>query len=107
MKCYSPYERLAVVVGALAALASSCTPAGPPRGQNADAIYVGGPIVTVNDAQPDAEALAVKDGKILAVGTRAEVEKAHKGASTQVVDLGGKTLAPGFVDGHAHFMGFG
>ena len=45
----------------------------------ADTIYTGGDIVTVNDAQPTAEALAVKDGKILAVGTRAEVEQAHKG----------------------------
>lgn len=73
----------------------------------ADAIYTGGPIVTVNDAQPTAEALAVKDGKILAVGARAEIENAHRGDATAIVDLGGRTLAPGFVDGHAHFLGFG
>lgn len=73
----------------------------------ADAIYAGGPIVTLSDAQPAAEALAVKDGKILTVGSKTEVEKAHKGATTKVVDLGGRTLAPGFVDGHAHFLGFG
>ena len=63
--------------------------------------------MTVNDAQPTAEAVAVKDGKIVAVGTRAEVEKAHKGTTTKAVDLRGRTLAPGFVDGHAHFLGFG
>ena len=70
----------------------------------ADAIYVGGDIVTINDAQPTAEALAVKDGKILAVGTRADVEQAHKGASTRVVDLAGKTLLPAFIDGHSHYF---
>ena len=72
-----------------------------------DAIYLGGDILTVNDAQPTAEAVAVKDGKILAVGSRAVVEKAHKGAATQIIDLAGRTLAPGFVDGHAHLLGFG
>jgi hypothetical protein len=75
--------------------------------QAADAIYTGGDIVTVNDAQPTAEAVAVKDGRILAVGTRAEVEAAHKGAATRVVELAGRTLVPGFVDGHAHVLGFG
>lgn len=93
------------VLFAAALLASGCKPPGP--AVVADAIYFGGPIVTVNDAQPAAEALAVKDGKILAVGTSADIEKAHKGATTKLVDLGGKTLAPGFVDGHAHFLGFG
>ncbi len=61
----------------------------------ADTIYTGGEIVTVNDRQPSAEALAVKGGKIVAVGMRADVEKAHKGANTVVVDLGGKALLPG------------
>lgn len=73
----------------------------------ADSIYFGGPIVTVNDAQPSAEALAVKDGKILAVGPRTTVEQAHKAAATKMIDLGGKTLTAGFVDGHAHIGGFG
>ncbi|MBM3274959.1 MAG: amidohydrolase [Alphaproteobacteria bacterium] len=94
-----------LVFGALALLASGCNPPGP--AVVADAIYVGGPIVTVNDAQPSAEALAVKDGKILAVGAKSEIEKAHKGNTTKTIDLGGKTLTPGFVDGHAHFLAFG
>ena len=72
----------------------------------ADRLYVGGTVVTVNDAQPQAEAVAVKDGKILAVGTRAQIE-ALKGPSTVVQDLGGKTLLPGFVDGHSHLSGVG
>ena len=75
--------------------------------QAADTIYAGGDIVTVNDAQPTAEAVAVKDGKILAVGSRADIEQAHRGDTTQMVDLGSHTLVPGFIDGHAHFLGFG
>jgi len=72
----------------------------------ADTIYTGGDIITVNYAQPSAEAVAVKDGRILAVGTRAEVDKTHRGATTQTIDLAGRTLVPGLVDGHAHFLGF-
>jgi hypothetical protein len=74
-----------------------------PPAEAADTIYVGGDIVTVNDAQPTAEALAVKDGKILAVGTKDAVMET-KGANTRVVDLAGKTLVPGFIDGHSHFI---
>ncbi|MGH8248458.1 MAG: amidohydrolase [Gammaproteobacteria bacterium] len=70
----------------------------------ADTIYTGGDIVTVNDAQPTAEALAVKDGKILAVGSRSEIKKSYQGQATAVVDLAGKTLVPGFIDGHSHFI---
>jgi len=70
----------------------------------ADTIYTGGDIVTVNDAQPTAEALAVKDGKILAVGTRAELESSYKGSATVSVDLAGKTLLPGFIDPHSHYI---
>src|SRR5262249_31162909 len=74
------------------------------RAQVADAIYAGGDIVTVYDAQPTAEALAVKDGRILAVGARAEIEKAHKGATTRVVDRVGKPLLPGSLDAHSHYI---
>jgi predicted amidohydrolase YtcJ len=38
----------------------------------------------------------------VAIGTRVDVEKAHKGANTLVVDLGGKALLPGFLDAHSH-----
>lgn len=75
-------------------------------GQLADTIYHGGDIVTVNDAQATAEAIAVRNGKIVAVGSKADVLKL-KGDKTRIVDLNGKTLVPGFVDGHAHFLGFG
>ena len=64
---------LAAVSGVVAAITCGGAPStqsapGPEPAQPADTIYVGGDIVTVNDAQPTAEALAVKDGKIVAVG---------------------------------------
>jgi predicted amidohydrolase YtcJ len=70
----------------------------------ADRIYFGGDIVTINEQQASAEAVAVKSGKIVAVGSRASVEKAQKGSKTQMVDLAGKTLLPGFLDSHSHYF---
>jgi predicted amidohydrolase YtcJ len=69
----------------------------------AETIYIGGNIITVDDRRPVAEALAVREGKILAVGSRADVMKL-KSDGTKVIDLSGKTLLPGFLDGHSHFM---
>lgn len=97
--------RFCCVVFVVALSASGCKPS--QAAVLADAIYVGGPIVTMNDAQPNAEAVAIKDGTILAVGARAEIEEAHTGKTTRMVDLAGKTLMPGFIDGHAHAQQFG
>ena len=69
----------------------------------ADRIIRGGPIVTVNPAQPAAEAVAIAGGRIAAVGSEADVMRL-KGDGTEVVDLAGRTLVPGFVDGHSHFF---
>jgi imidazolonepropionase-like amidohydrolase len=85
-------------------LAISCATR-PPQ-DLADTIYTGGMIVTVNDAQPTASALAVKNGTILAVGDQAEV-LAFKGSTTNVVDLDGKTMLPGFIDSHGHVFNVG
>lgn len=70
----------------------------------AETIYAGGDIVTMNDGQPSADALAVRGGKIIAVGPRADVEKDHKGADTRIIELGGQTLMPGFIDAHSHYI---
>ncbi|MCP4205689.1 MAG: amidohydrolase [Shimia sp.] len=67
----------------------------------ADTIYSGGPILTINDAAPRAEAVAVKDGRILAVGAHADM-LVHQDATTIVFDLDGRALLPGFVDSHGH-----
>jgi hypothetical protein len=56
--------------------------AAAPSAAAADMIYTGGDIVTINDKQPSAQALAVKDGKILALGERKSIEAQHKGAKT-------------------------
>ncbi len=77
----------------------------PAFAQKADIIYQNGSILTIDDARPKAEAVAVKDGRILAVGSRDEVLKT-KGEATKLIDLTGKTMLPGFVDAHGHvFMG--
>ena len=68
-----------------------------------DMIYLGGDIITMDENNPMAEAVAVKDGLILAVGPKDDVLKT-KGAATQIVNLGGKTMLPGFIDGHSHFF---
>jgi predicted amidohydrolase YtcJ len=72
----------------------------------ADAIYSGGPIITMNDTAPRPEAIAVKDGKIIAVGAASDVAK-HRGPQTASVDLAGKSLLPGFIDGHGHVFATG
>lgn len=87
-------------------LAACSGPPVPPvdAANSADTLYVNGAVVTLDDARPEAEALAVKAGRILAVGSRADLERDHKGAATRVVDLGGKALLPGFIDAHSHFF---
>jgi len=78
------------------------TPA-PPLPLLADTIYQGGPILTmVGDTPQLADALATRDGKILAVGALADVQ-GLKGEGTAVHDLQGNTLLPGFIDAHSHF----
>ncbi len=82
----------------------SCQPASEksvPAAQ-VDAIYYGGDIITMEgDSATYAEAIAIKDGKIVFVGLKADAEK-MKGDSTVMKDLQGKTLLPGFVDSHGH-----
>ena len=69
----------------------------------AETIYFGGPIVTMVKDGHRVEALAVKDGKIAAVGSKAEV-LAMQGPQTKMVDLGVRCLIPGFIDPHSHVV---
>lgn len=97
----------ALVALIVAGIISACSPDTPTTSAEtvktaADTIYTGGTIITVNDAEPLVEAVAVKDGKILAVGTRAEIEGSYKADTTQIIDLDGRTMLPGFVDAHGH-----
>src|SRR5207245_3394057 len=68
-----------------------------------DKIVLNARIDTVNPQQPSAEALAISGEKILAVGTKNEIEK-YRGASTSIIDAQGHLVLPGFVDCHIHFM---
>ncbi len=101
-----PAARIASALALLqaVALAIGCNTHDPR--EVATTIYTGGPIITVNDAQPTAGAIAVKDGRILAVGDREEMLE-FRGDATQVVDLGGKTMLPGFIDAHGHVFNVG
>jgi len=87
-------------VGSLFACAAVAQPAATAAGP-ADLIYSGGPILTMNDAAPSAEAVAVRGGRILALGTRAQME-ATRGPGTRMINLEGRTMLPGFVDPHGH-----
>jgi len=69
----------------------------------ADTLYKGGPILTMDDSLPRSGGVAVKDGRILKVGSPASLE-AYQGATTRVVDLQGRALLPGFVDSHGHVV---
>ena len=78
---------------------------GASQAQNAipNLILRNGTIITMNPLQPQAQAVAIAGDHILAVGTNQEI-LARKGAGTQIVDLGGRTVMPGFVDSHTHIF---
>lgn len=72
----------------------------------ADKIIFNGSIYTVDEANSTVEAVVVKADTILYAGTW-EIAESFKGDSTEMVDLNGNTMTPGFVEGHAHLMGVG
>ncbi|MEM9255309.1 MAG: amidohydrolase [Pseudomonadota bacterium] len=72
-------------------------------GRIADTLYTGGSIITIDDNSPRAEAVAVKDGRIVSVG-RLEHVNAWRGDETETFDLKGRTMLPGFVDSHGHVV---
>jgi predicted amidohydrolase YtcJ len=74
----------------------------PGRAPEPTAVFANADVVTMDERHPLAEAVAVRGGRILAVGDLEGV-LAAAGRSAHVVDLGGLTLIPGFVDGHGHF----
>jgi predicted amidohydrolase YtcJ len=94
--CGSPEAEERTAAGAVA----------PPAAEPADLLFVNAVVRTMDDARPTAEAVAVGGGRILAVGDAAALE-AHRGEATEVVDLEGRTLLPGFVDSHGHVVNVG
>ena len=69
-------------------------------------VYVGADIVTMSEKAPKAEAVCIADGRIECVGTREEVLGYAKAGEYDVVDFGGGTLYPGFIDTHSHMSSF-
>jgi len=69
-------------------------------------VLVNGKIVTVDAAMPQAEAIAVRGDRIVAVGSTQEIE-ALVGDATRVVELGGRLVIPGFIEGHGHYSSLG
>lgn len=74
--------------------------------QPADLIITGGKIYTLDDAQPVVEAVVVNADKIVFAGSDKDARE-WAGDKTKVIDLQGKTMIPGFIEGHGHFMGVG
>jgi predicted amidohydrolase YtcJ len=73
---------------------------------SADLVLTGGNVLTMNSSQPCAEAVAVKGGRIVKVGTNEEIRQLV-GETTKVIQLNGKTVVPGFIDTHIHVADFG
>ncbi|MDP6386847.1 MAG: amidohydrolase [Planctomycetota bacterium] len=72
----------------------------------ADTVLTGGPISTLSVADPEVRALAIKDGRITAVGSETEIAR-RIGPDTEVIALEGRRVVPGFIEGHGHFLGVG
>jgi predicted amidohydrolase YtcJ len=72
----------------------------------ADLLLVNGKVWTVNPKQPEAEAVAVAHGRIIAVGSSADL-RPLAGPKTRLIDLQGKRVLPGFIDSHVHMLGGG
>ena len=92
-------NRISIALFAGILLVTGCS--GGSNTETADTIYFGGPILTMEgDAPQYAEALVIKDGRILFVGPLAEADKLAR--AEQRIDLGGHVLLPGFIDAHGH-----
>ena len=85
---------------------SNATVAAPdlPSGGSGDVIFHNGVLLTMDASQSTAEAILVRGDRIQAVGSSAEI-LAQGQADTTIIDLGGRTLMPGFVDAHSHMFG--
>ena len=86
--------------------AATQTRGSAPPSRPADLVLRGGKIVTVDDARPEAQAMAVTGDTIVAIGTNADVQP-YVGAATRVIDLKGALAVPGLIDAHVHFTGVG
>lgn len=86
--------------------AAACSAAQDPASPPADLVLLNGRIVTVDEALPEAQAIAVVGDRIADIGSTEDMRR-HVGSETEVVDLEGRLVIPGFIEGHGHFTGIG
>lgn len=94
-------QQLLLIIILFSTFFTSCS-----ENKTADVIIINGNIATMNDKQPSAEAIAIKAGKIIAIGTDEAILK-YKTATTKEIDAKGNFVMPGLIDGHAHFSSLG
>ena len=101
-------KHLTTLLTLILAVAASAAARGgpPPRTPPADVIYLNGNIHTMDPSRPRAEALAVAGGRIVAVGSNADMHRLRR-PETRVHDLDGKTVLPGLIDAHCHVASLG
>jgi len=83
----------------------ACSESRDPR-EVADLVLRGGHVVTVDETTPEAQAVAIRDSRIVAVGSDQEID-ALVGPETEVIELAGRLAIPGFIEGHGHFLSLG
>jgi predicted amidohydrolase YtcJ len=86
--------------------AALAAPQPPAAVAPANLLLRGGRIITVDDARPEAQAMAIRGDTIVALGSDQEIQR-YVGAATTVIDLKGALATPGFIDAHVHFTGVG
>jgi hypothetical protein len=101
---FIPFLALVTLTAGLAAVAARVpqTPASVP----ADLVLTNAKVVTLESAAPEAQAVAIAGSRIAAIGSAADIKR-HVGPRTQVLDLKGQLVIPGFVESHGHFTGVG
>ncbi len=95
---------LTATIAALTAVAARALQ--QPPAQAATLVLTNGKIVTVDPSAPEAQAVAIRGDRIVALGTSADMKR-YVGAGTEVIDLKGQLAIPGFIEGHGHFTGVG
>ncbi len=107
-KAYNPAMKTirCLTILALVIFAGCDRPASQAVHPIADLLLVNADVVTVDPDVPDTEAVAIKGEHILAVGTSEDLSK-HIGDETEVIDLDGQMVIPGFIEGHGHYTSFG
>ena len=92
-----------------ATLLFGCQPASEelsPNHPQADLVLRNGTVISVDSRKSQYQGLAIKQGKVLALGSDEEIAQ-YVGANTQIIELGGRTAIPGLIEGHGHFLSLG